>query len=73
MSEFVSIETQITDLLRTAIEAVQNEDNSGKAVIMALDYLREIQHKYMLSQCRVITANESGELRSIPFNTDKIG
>lgn len=70
MSEFVSIETQITDLLRTAIEAVQNEQNSGNAVIMALDYLREIQHKYMLSQCRVITTHESGELRSIPFNTN---
>lgn len=64
-------EDRLTKLIDTAIKAVEAEQNSGKAVVMALDYLREIRAKHLISQCKPIHTHETGALRSAPFNTDK--
>lgn len=62
----------LTQLINTAIETVQAEQNSGRAVVMALDYLREIRTKHLLSQCKPIHTHEPHMIdHSTPFNTDK--
>lgn len=71
---FQSAEHSLTQLIDTAIETVQVEQNSGRAVVMALDYLREIHLKYVASHCTTITQHEAHMIdHSIPFNTDKQG
>lgn len=65
---------RLTQLIDTAIKAVESEENSGKAVVMALDYLREIKAKHLISQCKPIHTHEPHMIdHSIPFNTDKQG
>lgn len=62
---YQSPQDRITQLLDSAISKVQAEENSGKAVVMALDYLREIQIGYL---AQVRESRDPG-----PFNTDKQG
>lgn len=65
---------RLTQLIDTAIETVQAEQNSGRAVVMALDYLREIRAKHLISQCKPVHMHESHMIdHSTPFNTDKQG
>lgn len=69
---FQSAEHSLTQLIDTAIETVQAEQNSGRAVVMALDYLREIRAKHLISQCKPIHTHEP-HMTHPPsaFNTDK--
>jgi hypothetical protein len=69
---FQAPQDRLTQLIDTAIKAVEAEENSGKSVVMALDYLRKIQIKYVASHCTTITQHESHMIdHSAPFNTDK--
>lgn len=72
---YQSPQDRLTQLIDTAIKAVESEQNSGRAVVIALDCLREIQLKYVkyvASHYTTITQHEPHMIdHSIPFNTDK--
>jgi len=62
---YQSPQDRLTQLIDTAIKTVEAEQNSSKSVVMALDYLRDVQAEYL---AQIQQSRQSG-----PFNTDKQG
>lgn len=62
---YQSHQDRLTQLIDTAIKAVEAEQNSSKSVVMALDYLRDVQAEHL---AQIQQSRQSG-----PFNTDKQG